>query len=1199
VPNLARAHLNRGNALLAMGDVEGALAACATALVHDPEYAAAHFNMGNAYLRQSRREAALAAYDKAIALKPDFVDAEVARGNVLDDLGKLDDAEESYRRALKLNPEYVEAYSNLLFSHNYRANLSASALLSEAQRYGEVVARPARYCPDWHNVPDAFRCLRVGFVSGDLRQHPVGHFFEGVLAALAQHAVGRLEFFAYVSYFGGDEVTERIKAHCHGWCSAVGLSDESLAQRIRDDGIDILIDLSGHTAHNRLPVFAWKPAPIQSTWLGYFATTGVAAIDYLIADPWTLPASEEVNFTETIWRLPETRLCFTPPDISLEVTPLPAISNGHIVFACFNNLSKMNDAVVALWARILNAVPGSRIFLKALQLAEASVRQSVVQRFAVHGISAERLILEGFSSRAEYLATYQRVDIGLDPFPYTGGTTTVEALWMGVPVLTLSGKSFLSRQGVGLLMNAGLPEWIAEDVDDYVARAVSQTSDLPRLAALRSGLRQQVLASPVFNATRFAQNFEAALRGMWQAWCDQQQIGIAGGARREADTAERDAPGLIEQGNAFEDDGLLEQALECYESAIRLEPTLARAHLNRGNILLETGDADGALAAYATALVLEPDYAAAHYNTGNAYLRSDRREAALAAYDKAIELKPDFVDAEVARSNVLKDLGRRDDAVASYRRLLKITPDSAELHIDLGNALQGLARHEEAAASYRRALEIRPDSAETYNNLGIVLQALERFDEAVVSLRRALELKPDLAPAHNNLGNALQELGQLDQAAACIRRALELKPDFAAVHSSLLFVHHYLVGQPVSLMREEAVRYGELVARQLCPSARWDIAPDPARRLRVGFVSGDLRQHPIGNFLEGVFASLVSEANGRLEVFAYANHLCCDEVAERIKAHCQAWHWVAGMEDESLAQRIRDDGIDILIDLSGHTAHNRLPMFAWKPAPVQATWLGYLATTGVSAIDYVIADDWTFPASEEENFTEKVWRLPGSYLCFTPPSDAVDVGPLPAISKGYITFGSFNNLSKMNDDVVALWSRVLVAVPNSRLFLKAKLFKETSVRQSVMERFAARGIAADRLILEGRVPRVDYLRPFQRVDIALDPFPYPGITTSVENLWMGVPVLTLAGKRFLSRQGVGLLMNAGLPEWIAETEDDYVFRAVSRANDLKALSSLRSELRQRVLASPIFDAPRFAQHFEAALRGMWQKWCEQQRSSLS
>jgi len=299
------------------------------------------------------------------------------------------------------------------------------------------------------------------------------------------------------------------------------------------------------------------------------------------------------------------------------------------------------------------------------------------------------------------------------------------------------------------------------------------------------------------------------------------------------------------------------------------------------------------------------------------------------------------------------------------------------------------------------------------------------------------------------------------------------------------------------------------------------------------------------------------------------------------------------MDDERLVQSILEDGIGILIDLSGHTAHNRLPVFAWKPAPVQVTWLGYLATTGVSEIDYVVADDWTFPVSEEENFTEKVWRLPESYLCFTPPSDGLDAGPLPAISNGYITFGSFNNLSKINDAVVALWSRVLVAVPNSRLFLKAKQFKETAARHRIIERFAAHGIGAERLILEGRVPRADYLSSFRRVDIALDPSPYPGITSSVESLWMGVPVLTLAGNRFLSRQGVGLLMNVGLPEWIAESEDDYVTRGAAHASDLQALSSLRSELRRRALVSPIFDAPRFARRLEVALRGMWQKWCEQ------
>jgi predicted O-linked N-acetylglucosamine transferase (SPINDLY family) len=340
---------------------------------------------------------------------------------------------------------------------------------------------------------------------------------------LTSNSSADLEIFAYMNFPRIDPVSERVKARCHQWREIFGLSDEEAASLIQNDEIDILIDLSGHTARNRLPLFAWKPAPVQVSWLGYFDTTGVEAIDYLIADSWTLPESEEIYFTETIWRLPDTRLCFTPPDSNVTIRPLPALTESQITFGCFNNLNKMGDAVVALWAKVLAAVPNSRLFLKARQLYQPLARESVIEQFGRHGIEPSRLILEGPESRANYLAAYNRVDIALDPFPYTGGTTTAEALWMGVPVLTLSGKHFLSRQGLGLLMNAGLAEWVASDQDDYVARAVSHASDLEKLAGLRSRLREQVLASPIFDATSFATHFDGALRGMWKKWCDEQE----------------------------------------------------------------------------------------------------------------------------------------------------------------------------------------------------------------------------------------------------------------------------------------------------------------------------------------------------------------------------------------------------------------------------------------------------------------------------------------------------------------------------------------------------------------------------------------------------------------------------------------------------------------------------------------------------
>jgi predicted O-linked N-acetylglucosamine transferase (SPINDLY family) len=353
--------------------------------------------------------------------------------------------------------------------------------------------------------------------------HPVGFFIEGVLHALTNRSSESLEIYAYSNLSKVDAITERIRALCHHWREVFALSDEEAVQLIKNDEIDILIDLSGHSGRTRLPVFAWKPAPVQVSWLGYFDTTGVEAIDYLIADPLTLPESEEIYFTETIWRLPDTRLCFTPPDTNVTIRSLPALAEKQFTFGCFNNLNKMGESVVELWARVLIAVPNSRLFLKARQLYQPLARESVIEQFGRHGIEPSRLILEGPESRANYLAAYNRVDIALDPFPYTGGTTTTEALWMGVPVLTLSGEHFLSRQGLGLLANAGLTEWVASDPDDYVSRAVSHASNLERLAGLRSQLREQVLASPIFDAARFAVHFDAALRNMWKKWCHEQE----------------------------------------------------------------------------------------------------------------------------------------------------------------------------------------------------------------------------------------------------------------------------------------------------------------------------------------------------------------------------------------------------------------------------------------------------------------------------------------------------------------------------------------------------------------------------------------------------------------------------------------------------------------------------------------------------
>ena len=411
-------------------------------------------------------------------------------------------------------PEFFSAHSNLLMLQSYSATSATGRHLAEARRYGKAVASSAgKPFETWSCRRDAAR-LRIGVVSGDLRKHPVGYFLESMLASLNTR---RVELIAYPTVIKVDELTDRIAPYFSAWRPIVDKTDEEAAKMIEADGVHVLLDLAGHTADNRLPLFAWRPAPVQATWLGYFATTGVQQMDYLLGDRFVAPLEESVAFTETLWHMPDSYLCFSPPAFDISVSPLPALENGFVTFACFNKLNKMNDGVVAVWARVLHAVPGSRLLLRALQLSDAAVRSRTIARFASCGIGAERLQLEGALPRAELLAAYQQADIVLDPFPYPGGTTSMEALWMGLPIVTRCGESFLSHLGESIMHNAGLPDWVAAGDDEYVAIAAKKAGDLAQLAALRAGLREQVLASPLYDAPRFARHFEDAMWGMWQA----------------------------------------------------------------------------------------------------------------------------------------------------------------------------------------------------------------------------------------------------------------------------------------------------------------------------------------------------------------------------------------------------------------------------------------------------------------------------------------------------------------------------------------------------------------------------------------------------------------------------------------------------------------------------------------------------------
>jgi predicted O-linked N-acetylglucosamine transferase (SPINDLY family) len=632
--------------------------------------------------------------------------------------------------------------------------------------------------------------------------------------------------------------------------------------------------------------------------------------------------------------------------------------------------------------------------------------------------------------------------------------------------------------------------------------------------------------------------------------------------------------------------GRFGDALAPMRQAAALQPANAGLHHNLGNILNNLGRFDEAEADFRKALALKADFAPAHAGLGNALRRLRRLSEAESCFRKALALDSGSVEVLDSLGSTLNELGRPAEAEACFRRALALEPGSPGLYNNLGVSLSDQGRAAEAESCFRRALALSPDFAHAHNNLGNALRNQRRLEEAEGCFRRAIALSADFAYAYSNLGTVLIDTGRLQEAESVLRRALALQPDLVDAHSNLLFALNCRSDATPALLLDEARKYGHsvsgLVTRRY---VEWHCESRP-RRLRVGVVSGDLREHPVGYFLENLLREIGSES---IELIAYPTRSGEDALSQRLRGRFAAWRPLAGLPDAAAAARIHADGVHILLDLSGHTEHNRLPMFAWKPAPVQASWLGYCGTTGVQEIDYVIADSWTLPPSAEVAFSEKIWRLPDTYLCFSPPDANVAVSAPPALSTGHVTFGSFNSLTKMTDEVVALWARVLAAVPGSRLFLKARQFREPAMRQGALDRYAVHGIERDRLILEDVLPtRVEHLAAHGRVDIALDPFPYSGITTSAEALWMGVPVLTLAGDRYLSRQGVGLMMNMGLPEWIASDPDDYVGRAVSHAADLQGLAALRASLRERFVTSPVCDAKRFARNFELALEGMWR-----------
>jgi predicted O-linked N-acetylglucosamine transferase (SPINDLY family) len=680
------------------------------------------------------------------------------------------------------------------------------------------------------------------------------------------------------------------------------------------------------------------------------------------------------------------------------------------------------------------------------------------------------------------------------------------------------------------------------------------------------------------------------------------------------------ADAFFSLGGVLQSQGKYDQASDAYRAVVRIKPDFADALSNLGNCQKLMGDLVAAESSYRKALQAQPNHTGAMSNLATVLQSRGDNDQAIELLRAAMALDPGKVIYALNLGVVLCQQRRYGEAEPVLRAALMREPNNAKTAYNLGNALHGLGRLSEAAELYRAAIALRPDYAGAMNNLGNVCKEMGEFKAAAQAYESAMQTRPNFIPAinnagvllrtmgrleeaeailrrglvcdvnhpalHENLGNVLKDSGRLDEAIDCFRHALQLDPTATATQSNLAYSLSFSSEEPQPIL-EECIRWNQLHAEPLRPKVTAhsnDRSPD--RRLHIGYVSPDFRDHCQSLF---TIPLLSHHDHGEFETFCYSSVERPDAYTQRIRKFADVWREVRHLDDSAVADLIRADGIDILIDLTMHMANGRPLVFSRKPAQVQIAWLAYPGTTGMSAMDYRFSDPRLDPPGYERHYSERTEHLPDSFWCYDPLADGPEVNELPALSQDGLTLGCLNNPCKLSDHTLRLWAGVMQALPDSRLLL---LVPPGSYREQLLGRFASLKISADRVSFVPFRRREEYLRTYHQIDLGLDTFPYNGHTTSLDSLWMGVAVVTRVGKTCVGRAGLSQLFQLGLAELATETDEAFVDAAVSLASDLPRLGNLRRQLRGRLCQSPLMDGERFAKNIESAYRRIWHRYCD-------
>lgn len=1159
-----------------------------------------------------------------VAENPRLSSSRALKASCLVLLGRSQEAFAEYERAIELDPTNAELHSARCYTANYLSFRSPGELSAMHRQFGALVEGSLKtHLPEGGHPRRAGggRRLRIGYVSGDFCDHPVATFFYPLLQ---NHDRSAFEIFCYYNHAREDEKTAELRSLSEHWRAVHALSDTDFCDRVRRDGIDILVDLSGHSGRNRLTAFAAKPAPVQVTMIGCMQTTGLKAVDYRITDALLDPAglSEEIH-TEALVRMKAGAVCFRVPPESPEVWMPCGPRERPFTFGSFNNLAKINPGVLDLWSETLRALPGSRMHLVANEAA------FVLEKMRDRGVSPDRVVVLPRMNSREYLATHAGVDLILDTFPFNGLTVTLNALWMGVPTLTLKGNIPAARAGFAIMERAGLGQFAADSEADFVRIACHWASHPEKLAELRRGMRERVRSAWTDGAA-YARELEGHFREMWRANLTESE-GASFGApvdssgsgphlqrdaesfSEAADVAEQVSVGGTQGGPSRAGDALsvtgiisaVERLGRLTDPAGELEEWIKTHSVQAGFVerlrgacgVLETLEVPWRRAAVVGEMcclagesvraeywiqrsLVGPRGSGEWFELACSLKRRGAMEASAKALEEACRFEEPSVDALVMLGDLRIEQGRGSEAEDSFRKAIGLRPSFWQAYLKLSSVLNDQGLFTAALGVAAPAARLNDEPLLLFN-LAAYQQLCGLNVEALKTLEKYIRTNPESDEAFINLGKSFWALGMPAETYAACEKAIRLNPSRVSNHHNLLHALNYLPEVDPVVYAQKHRDFARAFEAPILRNPVFNHTRDPRRRIRIGYISPDFREHSVRHFIEPI---LRGHTRAEFELCGIFTTRFRDEVTNRLEGMCDSWIDAGSASDEELADLIRGRGIDILVDLACHSSGNRLLVFPRRPAPVQITMIGMQQTTGLTSMDYRVTDaDMDPPGLTEVLHSEKLMRLRRALL-FQAPQSGVQVQSLPALKKGYVTFGSFNNYAKTHPAVLDAWAKILHRVPNSRLLA---VVPDGASYEGF---FVAAGIDPDRVIRMDRKRGDDYLRMHDQVDLALDCFPFAGLTVSLFAAWMGVPTVTVAGVIPSARGGVSILRGLGLDDWIAADSDSFVERAVEKATDLEGLSLVRRSMRER-MAREITNVEGYMRDYESHLRAAWEAWC--------